>query len=149
MQVANHAATHNDSYQWIVRTRPDLFFVGALASTLKLPRQDAIYARGRRFGPRWDAIRGTKRNNKPNFRWRFQLKINVKLLADCAQQRREQAQMQRKPRNSLLGAWLGRVVAGDEASHWDYLDVCGASSHGHSCQRAIRYAPFSRPFSRQ
>ena len=78
MQVANHAATHNDSYQWIVRTRPDLFFVGALASTLKLSRQDAIYARGRRFGPRWDAIRGTKRNNKPKVSMEFTKRNELK-----------------------------------------------------------------------
>ncbi len=58
VQVAKHAAAHNSKYQWIVRTRPDLFFLGPLRPTLQLENQDAVYARGRRLGPRWDKIRG-------------------------------------------------------------------------------------------
>ena len=58
VQVARYAAAHNATYQWIVRTRPDLFFLGLLRPTLQLENQNAIYARGRRFGPRWDRIRG-------------------------------------------------------------------------------------------
>lgn len=58
VDVAKYADTHNASYQWIVRTRPDIFFLGPLRPTLQLASQNAIHARGRRFGPRWDKIRG-------------------------------------------------------------------------------------------
>jgi hypothetical protein len=43
--------------------------------------------------------------------------------------------------NLLLGAWLGRVVAGDEASHWDYLDVCGPSFYRHSAHAQYAMHP--------